>query len=325
MATEIKPYSNADFHHLLRLMNELDIYGQVYSEEELKADLTLLKVEPEKNYFLVIEDGEPVGYARIWRNRDGTINRHHLRIALPPHLQESDDLFDRLITQLESRIAEIAGEYSDPLQIRASCYQEQKNHAKAFERHGYKLNRYFARMDLNDLSVLKPPETPAGVILRTLDVEKESAKPVDCLNRGFAGHFEFVPLTVEEYEEYMDTPQLQPQLMFVAESNGEFIGICLNKISPVPEADGFIWGVVDDLAVVPGWRGKGLGRALIRHSMLALREGGAQKICLWVDYDNPFGAKKLYYSEGFVDRYITVSYAKNEEPGPPFQGGRGGL
>jgi ribosomal protein S18 acetylase RimI-like enzyme len=312
MAIEIKPYCNADFHHLLRLMNELDIYGQLYSEEELRADLTLLKVEPEKNYFLVIEDGEPVGYARIWRNRDGTINRHHLRIGLPAHLQESDDLFDRLIIRLEERTAEIAGEYSDPLQIRASCYQEQKNHVKAFERHGYSLNRYFARMDLNDLSILKPPETPAGVILRTLSFETELDKAVDCLNQGFSGHFEFVPLTVEEYKEYMDTPQFQPQLMFVAERNGEFIGICFNKIPPIPEADGFLWGVVDDLAIVPRWRGKGLGRALIRYSMLALRKGGAQKICLWVDYDNPFGAKKLYYSEGFVDRYITVSYAKNE-------------
>lgn len=311
MAIEIKPYRKSDFHHLLRLSNELDIYGQVYSEEELKADLTLSRVEPERNYFLVIEDGEPVGYARIWRNRDGAINRHHLRIALPPPLQESDDLFDRLIVQLESRIAEIAGEYSDPLQIRASCYQEQKNHAKAFERHGYSLNRYFARMDLNDLSTLKPPDIPAGVILRTINFEIELDKAVDCLNRGFAGHFEFVPLSVEEYKEYMKTPQFQPQLAFVAEKDGEFIGICLNKIFPIPEADGFLWGVVDDLAIVPHWRGKGLGRALIRHSMLKLRESGAQKICLWVDYDNPFGAKKLYYSEGFVDRYITVSYAKD--------------
>lgn len=46
--------------------------------------------------------------------------------------------------------------------------------------------------------------------------------------------------------------------------------------------------------------------------MAALREAGAERICLWVDYANPFGAKKLYYSEGYVDRYISRSYAKDE-------------
>jgi mycothiol synthase len=312
MAIEIKNYCNSDFPHLLRLSNELDIHGQTYAEEELKGDLALSKVEPERNYFLVIEDGTPVGYARIWRNRDGAVNRHHLRIALPPRLQECDDLFDRLITRLEARVAEIAAEYRDPLQMRASCYQEQKKHALAFERHGYGLIRYFARMDLNDISNLQPPQIPVGVVLRLLDFNTELERAIDCLNRGFSGHFEFVPLTVKEYREYMQSPHFFPSLCFIADEDGEFIGICLNKMNFVREADGLIWGIVDDLAVVPQWRGKGLGRALIRQSMLALRELGAQKICLWVDYDNPFGAKKLYYSEGFVDRYITAMYAKNE-------------
>ncbi len=39
---------------------------------------------------------------------------------------------------------------------------------------------------------------------------------------------------------------------------------------------------------------------------------GAERVCLWVDYANPFGAKNLYYGEGFVDRYISRIYAKDE-------------
>jgi hypothetical protein len=45
---------------------------------------------------------------------------------------------------------------------------------------------------------------------------------------------------------------------------------------------------------------------------LALWEAGAERICLWVDYANPFGAKKLYYSEGYVNRYIISSYVKDK-------------
>ncbi len=44
----------------------------------------------------------------------------------------------------------------------------------------------------------------------------------------------------------------------------------------------------------------------------AQKAAGAERICLWVDFANPFGAKKLYYSEGYVDRYVSHAYAKDE-------------
>jgi predicted aldo/keto reductase-like oxidoreductase len=58
--------------------------------------------------------------------------------------------------------------------------------------------------------------------------------------------------------------------------------------------------------------GRALGQALIRACMLGLQMKGAQKICLWVDYANPHGARQQYYSEGYVDKYIEVSYRKDE-------------
>lgn len=309
----IRNYQPSDFDDLVRLSNDLDIQGQTLSAEDLETYLSLSKVVPERDVFMVLEDGEPVGLGRIRRNLDGKLNRHYYMIFLPERVQENEKVTDELISLIESRLNEISREYGDPLQIRTWCYEEEVLLAEAFERNGYKLNRYYARMDLEDLSSLKEPDICEGVTIRKFDPDTESEKFLNAFNLSFEGHFEHQEYTSDEFEEYKETPWFQPELMFVAVKDGEFLGVSWNYMNSEPEKDGYLWGVVSQLGVIPEWRGKGLGRALIQYGMLALREEGAEKICLWVDYANPFGAKKLYYSEGFVDRYISSAYAKNEE------------
>jgi hypothetical protein len=51
---------------------------------------------------------------------------------------------------------------------------------------------------------------------------------------------------------------------------------------------------------------------LLRRGVRTLRGAGAERVYLWGDYANPFGAKELYYGEGFVDRYISRIYAEDE-------------
>lgn len=309
----IRNYTQSDFDDLLRLCNTLDIHGQTMSAEDLRTALSLSKVVPEKDVYIVLEDTKPAGFGRIRRNIDGKLNRHYYMVFLPPDLQKNDEIVDELISVIENRLHEISEEYKDPLQIRTWCYEEEVLFTEAFERNGYRLNRHFARMDLNDISELKEPDIYEGVTIRKFDPETQSEKYVNAFNLSFKGHFEHQEYTIEEFEEYKGTQWFHPELMFAAVLKGEFIGISWNSLNTEPEKDGYIWGVVSELGVVPEWRGKGLGRALIRHGMLALREEGAERICLWVDYANPFGAKKLYYSEGFVDRYISSAYAKDEE------------
>jgi mycothiol synthase len=309
----IKPYTESDFAEYRRLLNELDVHGQVQSEDDLGTVLSLPWVKPEKDVLLVFDAGAAVGYARVNRNSSPDINRHQFDMNVVKKLQDDDALIDELIARCEARVGEIAEEYRGiPLRIRTGCYEEETWYARAAERNGYELIRYYARLDLNDLSALKEPEVPEGVVIRRFDREREASAFVDAFNRGFEGHFEHEPESLENFEVYFETHWYQPENVFTAEAGGELVGVSWNYLNEEPEADGFIWGVVDDIAVVPERRGQGLGRALLRRGQLALRDAGAERICLWVDYANPFGAKKLYYSEGYVDRYIIRSYAKDE-------------
>jgi len=309
---EIRHYSGADFKPMLDVANRLEKYGQTMTEEDLRARLRERHFTPGRDILLVADGGTLRGYLTVFPN-PGNLNRHYIFFRLDPGLADDTALLDELLVRAQARIHEIATGYQGPLLMRAGCYDNDREYKEALERNGFSFNRYYARMDLNDISNLQQPGLPPGVSIRLFHPPDEDEKYMVALNQSFTGHFEHREIDLDEFRSMKDKPFFQPDLMFAAVADGEFIGVSWNYMMSGPEADGLLWGVVEDLGVVPAWRGKGLGRALISAGMLALRAKGAQKICLWVDYTNPHGAKQLYYSEGYVDKYIEISYQKDEE------------
>jgi GNAT superfamily N-acetyltransferase len=59
------------------------------------------------------------------------------------------------------------------------------------------------------------------------------------------------------------------------------------------------FGAIQNIGVVPGFRGKGIGRELIRRSLLGFRSQGCRYVNLEVTIHN-LGAIRLYESIGFV-------------------------
>lgn len=79
------------------------------------------------------------------------------------------------------------------------------------------------------------------------------------------------------------------------------VGACWSRLfSADAPAYGFVAADVPELAigVVRQWRGKGLGRTLLRELLDRTRAAGYTRVSLAVDTDNP--AKRLYTGEGFV-------------------------
>ncbi len=57
-------------------------------------------------------------------------------------------------------------------------------------------------------------------------------------------------------------------------------------------------GWVKNLAVLPEWRGRGIGRALLFEAFAVLRRRGRRRAVLGVDDANPTGAKSFYEGVG---------------------------
>jgi ribosomal protein S18 acetylase RimI-like enzyme len=69
-------------------------------------------------------------------------------------------------------------------------------------------------------------------------------------------------------------------------------------------------GYVGIIGVRRAWRGRGLGKALLRHSFRALWDRGLRRITLHVDAESPTGATQLYESVGMVVESESVTYER---------------
>ena len=67
---------------------------------------------------------------------------------------------------------------------------------------------------------------------------------------------------------------------------------------------------VDQVGVVPAWRGRGLGAHLVARSVRALRRVGCTEAWLAVNVDNP--AHALYLRLGFEDAGLRARYEQVE-------------
>lgn len=79
------------------------------------------------------------------------------------------------------------------------------------------------------------------------------------------------------------------------------IGACWLRLFTAQEpAYGFVAADVPELAIgtVKAWRGRGVGRAMLREVVRGAKESGFAQLSLSVDHDNP--AVRLYAAEGFV-------------------------
>jgi ribosomal protein S18 acetylase RimI-like enzyme len=66
-------------------------------------------------------------------------------------------------------------------------------------------------------------------------------------------------------------------------------------------------GHITQICVAPAQRGKGIGYALLRHSMLALAAHGCRTVGLTVTSKN-LDAIRLYEQMGFTDRRDFAAY-----------------
>lgn len=144
---------------------------------------------------------------------------------------------------------------------------------------------------------------PDGLVLFPL-----SPDTVDLFHAAYRGSFADRPgFPDTARDEWIDslsaTDDLRPEDSRVALTDGgEPVGF-------VTVSDGWI----DQVGVVPAWRGRGLGAHLTARSLTALKKAGGREVWLAVNIDNP-GARVLYERLGFRAKGMRARYAVRSSP-----------
>jgi mycothiol synthase len=166
------------------------------------------------------------------------------------------------------------------------------------------------------------PQWPAGITVRTMQVEQDERAIFATSREAFQDHWGHVDRPFEEeYTRWLhhnkSRQDFDPSLWFLAMDGDQIAGICLCRMTTHDDPE---MGWVSILAVRKPWRQHGLGLALLHNAFGAFQRRGKSKVGLGVDAENLTGATRLYQRAGMQsdpNRQFSI-YEKELRPGIEF-------
>jgi ribosomal protein S18 acetylase RimI-like enzyme len=147
------------------------------------------------------------------------------------------------------------------------------------------------------------------MILRAYRSPEDDRLGWEILEETFAGHYSIAPKTFEDHRhDVLEHERWDPSLVAFAEADDRVVGIVVGEIMEDV-------GWIDDVGVRAGFRGRGIGRALLDHGFALLAARGVERIQLNVDSQNATGATRLYERAGMTIRRSFDCYEKRLGPG----------
>jgi ribosomal protein S18 acetylase RimI-like enzyme len=170
------------------------------------------------------------------------------------------------------------------------------------ERSGFRREGGVLRMWREVDGGVAPASWPHGFSVRTYR-DADSRRVQNLLDDAYEGwDTHYVKRSPSDWLAWMTGHDgFDPELWFLVEEHDMLVACVLCW----REEEGRGW--VKDIAVRSDHRGRGLGRALLQHTLHEYAARGAERVGLKVDSSNPTGALELYQRLGFtVDRRYAI-------------------
>jgi ribosomal protein S18 acetylase RimI-like enzyme len=178
---------------------------------------------------------------------------------------------------------------------------------RVYEKSGYKVIRHSYRMEieLGDLAV--ETSSPEGVEIRTVR-EGEEEQVYEVHQQSFEDSWMHQREPFEQWAHwFVKDPTSDPSLWFVAEVEGEIVGVALCRV----REGGLGW--VSVLGVLRTHRRRGIGEALLRAAFAEFKDRGFGLVGLGVDAESPTGAVGLYERAGMHVARRSLQLEKLQE------------
>ncbi|MEU3453858.1 GNAT family N-acetyltransferase [Micromonospora sp. NPDC006766] len=298
-----------DVPAILKVVHAADTFAVGYPDfdaEDVEAALTAPFVDMARDSWLVTDpDGVAVGWT-VLANPTG-VGRDFVEVYVDP--ERGADLRAPLLARLLDRVAERAAERGLPaLTVRTAVFAPETRWAAELVEAGFTRVKRYIRMARSLADLPAEPAPPAGVAVRPLRAGDETDLRLfhrifdtafrdtpDYEPLGFAGWRERIPSYGKVWDEW-----------FVAEVDGEPAG-ALQSSDQALEHD---MGWVSTLSVLPAYRRRGVGAALLRRAFAVYATKGRAAAGLGVDLANPTTPVTLYRSVGLREARWTDMYER---------------
>lgn len=237
-------------------------------------------------------DGRLDGWA--WTCRKGDSDHVDVEVTTRPGVEGlTAGLWDLVLGRAKELTRE-AGHDGATLDI--GIYRQDEAKAAVVAGYGFQAATSFHRMRIDHDGPVAQPDPPPGLTLRTGDTDEVRRQAHHVHQHGFADHFGFVQADFDDWFKRRESSSTNDwSQVIVAFIDGEPAGMLQSTDAFVSDED---CGYVSTLAVVPAFRGRGLGRFLLRTAFAADAARGRKGTILHVDSNNTTPALGLYTSAG---------------------------
>jgi GNAT superfamily N-acetyltransferase len=244
--------------------------------------------------WLLSSPSEPV-LGAAWLDRQGTDLGIGIPIASPAH----GDVIEVMVGLLERRTAELG-----LVRLQVAVLAPDDRAERLLQERGYTHVRRFYEMAIQLEGVPETPLTPQGCSLHPVEAGEARAFHAT-ISEAFEDHWEHHYIPFEEWWPLRTgDPDFDISWWFMARYGGEPVAAIRN----VPGRNGGVY--VASLGVRRGWRGLGVGKALLAHTFRRAWDEGFTRVTLGVDASSPTGATALYHSVGMSNELETTVWER---------------
>ena len=198
--------------------------------------------------------------------------------------------------------------------LQARCTEADADFQAIYKNLGLKLVRDNYTMVHANLDSVTPAPLPSGVELRAYRQGPDDLGWWQAWTDAFEEHWGQIWIEREDWAWLTRLASFFPELSLVAATGDhldEIVGFCHCRMDGRPGAPtGRKSGMLRWVGVRRAWRRRGLGDALTRAGLIALREAGVEKVYLGVDNGSWTGADRLYQRNGFTIAQRNLFYRR---------------
>ena len=215
-------------------------------------------------------------------------------VLASPRAASGDAIRGALLDRVLARVAEVrAARGSPPVRLSADMMVSQEADVDYLLRHGFRAADQVLVMQRPLAEAIVPGQAPAGITVRHWRMPSEAEQRTYL--RGYNACFPQAPQTLAMLQFLLRSSTWASGMAVAAFSEGlDLVG---SVLAYVEESRGV--GMVDDVFVLPPWRGRGLARYLVAGALEHLREQGATMARLEVRAANA-PALAVYRTAGFA-------------------------
>lgn len=303
MSVELRPPRVEDAVELAVLFKRFgDAYGAEYERHpDIETWFTNPGMDLERDARIALEDSAIVGYGDAG-DAGGEGSFVYLDLRIDP--DRIHDVAPVVLDFAEGRALELAREGGV---LKAWTPERAAELGALYGERGFAFDHLSLRMEVELGEEPATPEWPEGISVRTFR-ETDTKAVYEADQEAFADEPDHVREPFDEWTHFAFRDPFDPELWFLAFDGDEVAGLSLCRPYRGEDHDR---GWVQALAVRRPWRRRGLGLALLLHSLRELRAMGKPRAGLGVHAENPTGAVRLYERAGMYPVRTSLWYRRS--------------